>query len=243
MNKRIIINIIIAVLFLSIGVNASLIYSAINIEFNPNDPDWNVTNINEAVNDIHENYFSVSDLKEYLKESDYDIQDINNKSELVEYFDLYNSNLFRDLTKFFASSPSNTTSSNTTTRTFSLNTSVKGLASDNYYNTSNIKSLSISKNSLTINSCAGYGVGFVQNLEPEENYKFIAESTSSYRQIDVSFYTKDGTHISHTSSKTNELLFTVPSNAYYSILIFNVKDGNCSIKPTVTYNNIQLRKI
>ena len=77
MNKRIIINIIIAVLFLSIGVNASLIYSAINIEFNPNDPDWNVTNINEAVNDIHENYFSVSDLKEYLKESDYDIQDIN----------------------------------------------------------------------------------------------------------------------------------------------------------------------
>lgn len=55
------------ILSFSICVCATILYNAREIEFNPADENWNVNNIEEAINDIKNNYYSSTDVKNLLQ--------------------------------------------------------------------------------------------------------------------------------------------------------------------------------
>ena len=56
---------------LIIGVSATILYNAKDIEFNPNDENWNVNNMHDAINDIKDNYIPKSELLGTVWEFDY----------------------------------------------------------------------------------------------------------------------------------------------------------------------------
>lgn len=59
MKKNIVCFILGGLLFGIIGVNGVLLYKASDIEFVPKDDNWNVNNLNEAINDLYDNRVSL----------------------------------------------------------------------------------------------------------------------------------------------------------------------------------------
>ena len=59
------------ILGLSVAVSAAILYNAKDIEFNPSDESWNVNNMQDALNDIKDNYTSNSELLGTVWEFDY----------------------------------------------------------------------------------------------------------------------------------------------------------------------------
>ena len=63
-------NIFILIIGIFIGsiitVSATILYNAKDIEFNPSDASWNVNNMQDAVNDIKDNYISKSSIKDLI---------------------------------------------------------------------------------------------------------------------------------------------------------------------------------
>ena len=67
MKKNIIIAITFFLLGLSFAVGAAYLYNAKDIEFIPSDESWNVDNIQSAINDIKDNYYSSEDFNNLIK--------------------------------------------------------------------------------------------------------------------------------------------------------------------------------
>ena len=55
------------VLTITIVASASYLYNAKDIEFESKDTNWNVTNVEDALNDIKENYYSSSEVNDLVK--------------------------------------------------------------------------------------------------------------------------------------------------------------------------------
>ena len=75
MKKNIIIAITFFLLGLSVAVGATILYNAKDIEFTPSDESWNVDNMQDAINDIKENYTpnnKVNDLINQLTSWEYE---------------------------------------------------------------------------------------------------------------------------------------------------------------------------
>ena len=62
LKSRIFLVIITAIICTSIGVSATILYQADEIGFTPDDPNWNVNNLEDALNDLYENKEDSSDI-------------------------------------------------------------------------------------------------------------------------------------------------------------------------------------
>lgn len=117
--------------------------------------------------------------------------------------------------------PSNTVYSNATKRTFTVGTYIDGLTSNNYF-AKRATAVSIAENrvAFTTNASA-YGISIpLVGLTPGSQYTVSASITNG--RIGLSFYAEDGTWISgDTATATiNYYTATVPTNAYYTLVIF-----------------------
>ena len=122
--------------------------------------------------------------------------------------------------------PGNRNSANTVKRTWSANTYVSGMSTDNYYveGTSRVSNFSITSTRITVTSGCGYGLAFVLLLNSNVTYKFTQDSTST-ASSSVVFYASDGTYLGAQSLSNG--VFTVPSNAYWTL--YHVHGGgDCS---------------
>lgn len=112
-----------------------------------------------------------------------------------------------DFSTFTQGSPSNTATANTTKRTFTKGTYVKGLSDNNYYVPSRIKSFSSTKGSFSFVGSGGYGVFFVLPSEYTQKgkiYSIKAKCMSANQEKDkgsfnLMFYKADGTYLNTTS--------------------------------------------
>ena len=66
MKKNILFLVIGLILGLSVAAGATILYNAKDIEFTPSDASWNVNNMQDAINDIKDNYTSNSEVKEMI---------------------------------------------------------------------------------------------------------------------------------------------------------------------------------
>ncbi len=137
--------------------------------------------------------------------------------------------------------PSQTNTSNSTDRTFILNSYVKGLSFNNYYNPTMIISSSISSELLNINSTgSGYGFGFPFHIEPSADYNlsFNVNSNGLYSML---YYQENGSLIEYNYWRcTNTSIsksFTIPANTYYLVVLLAPYAGY-----NVTFSNIQLEE-
>ena len=146
--------------------------------------------------------------------------------------------------------PSNTALSNSTSRLFVENTYIKGLAYNNYYDTSHFLSSSYYSNTITINSEGGYGIAFPFKVLDDISYTISFDSrlldrglydygTSSYG---ILFYNENGEFISNYSynleNETINRSFTLPAETYYLVVMI----GNSNGEATTLYSNIQLEE-
>lgn len=133
--------------------------------------------------------------------------------------------------------PSDTASSSSTKRTFSPYTYSVGLSANNYRNTSQINSYSITNGTITIDGkTMAYGIAFAMPLVQGEKYRISA--TGSNIRINVGFYAKDGTWLSYVNNITvlPEGKFTVPDNCYMTTIVFVTSVANT----VATFSNIKL---
>ena len=129
-------------------------------------------------------------------------------------------------------------------RKFTPNTRVVGMAYDNYLAGGNVSSLTISNNTVRIVASSGYGVGYPLILDAGKTYTLSGNAstnggTSPSPHLGVVFYTSTGTKISYEYVKDSTsmvLTFTVPSNAYYTVIVLSNGGANADI----TYSNVQL---
>lgn len=132
--------------------------------------------------------------------------------------------------------PSNTANANTTKRTFTKNSVVKYLSFNNYYNTANLTSYSVSGNTISITGSSGYGVGIVcnDNVKPNTTYKVEFTSTGKCPATQsIGIYTQDGTFVNLFTIASGQL-FTTPSEAYYILIIVTVGGGGTGLSGTFT---------
>ena len=141
------------------------------------------------------------------------------------------------------STPSNTTSANTTLRTFTPNTYVKGLAFNNYYITSSVTSLNVTAGSVSMTARSGYGVAFpfLSGSDISYTLSFDTNSTAT-RGYSVLYYKSDGTLISYSNSNMTSThvskTFTTPASTHYLVVDFYGSDVN----NTIILTNIQLEE-
>lgn len=123
--------------------------------------------------------------------------------------------------------PSSTAYSNTTQRTFTVGTYVKGLTINNYFN-DRTTSVSVSENSVKFTTAAkAYGVSIpLTGLTVGETYTVSATKTGG--NIGLSWYASDGTYISSkiSSASNNYCTDTVPNGAFYCVIVFNAQADN-----------------
>ena len=135
--------------------------------------------------------------------------------------------------------PSDTSVSNATKRTFNYNEYVSGISANNYYMPSNITSFNVTNNTITVNTSNGaYGLGFPVKVIANQNYKLsYVTSANSDKNTGVGYYSSDGTFLSFAvSTGTNNYLdISTPNNCDFIVLVFRPESGT-----SITYSNIQL---
>lgn len=138
-----------------------------------------------------------------------------------------------------AGAPSNTAYSNATARTFAVGTYISGLTVNNYYY-ARVTSVTVSANSVIFTTTAmAYGVSIpITGLTIGEDYTISATKTNG--NVGLSFYKEDGTFISggFSPSDNNYYTATVPSEAYYTLVVFNGQENDTES----TFTDIQLEK-
>ena len=67
MEKNFLFLVIGLIMGIGVTVSATILYNAKDIEYTPSDENWNVNNIEEAINDIKNNYYSSTDVKNLLQ--------------------------------------------------------------------------------------------------------------------------------------------------------------------------------
>ena len=140
--------------------------------------------------------------------------------------------------------PSNTSFESTASRTFNVDTYVKGIAYNNYYQPLNVGSVVINSNSITLNSKSGYGIGYPIISEPNKTYtiSYTATTDNSDPMVSVLYYKQNGEYISYTANwngaGNKKITFTTPANTYYIVIAFTVNNQVSN----VTFSNIQLEE-
>ncbi len=133
--------------------------------------------------------------------------------------------------------PSDTTFSNATARTFTVGTYISGLNTGNYYQVKTT-AISVSENSITFTtSASAYGLGIpLTGLTVGQAYTISATKTDG--NLGLAFYKSDGTFISgnKASSSASYYTTTVPSDTYYTVVLFGAKTNNVE----ATFTDIQL---
>ena len=145
-----------------------------------------------------------------------------------------------ELKNFVRGYPSDTNWSNSTKRTFTENTYVEGLTSNNYYGSNNVSSVSVNADNNSISftcTSTGYGIGCAKRLTVGKTYKLYYVANNTNYAVPCSFYDIEGNYLGY--SYTDTLQFTVPQNAYYSMIIFRTGTTAGSI----TYSNISLHEV
>lgn len=136
--------------------------------------------------------------------------------------------------------PSDTSYSNSTKRTFDVTKLIENLSSNNYY-VNITTTYEILTNGIKINVAqSGYGLGFPMILQANTQYTISANiNVSSSSMIRASYYKEDGTYISNdaSSSTNNYLSFTTPNETYYVVILFTPQANT-----DVTFTNVQLEK-
>ena len=130
------------------------------------------------------------------------------------------------------STPSSTSFSNTTPRTFTIGTWCEGLTYNNYY-ASRCTNITVSEDLIQFETSAGlYGISIpIVGLTIGTTYTISATKVNGL--ICVGFYQSDGTYI---SGDYNKGAFTVPADTYYTTICFCAQTDNVQAK----FTNIQL---
>lgn len=99
---------------------------------------------------------------------------------------------------------------------------VVGLAGNNGVNENAIGSFEFSTNRVKFfmksSSYSGFGIGVGIFLTSGKTYKIVFTGIGGNENVQVSFYSDDGTYIN--SSDRKNTVFTVPDNAEYSVVVF-----------------------
>ena len=133
--------------------------------------------------------------------------------------------------------PSSTTFSNATKRTFTIGTYVTGLSVGNYYQVKT-SSISVSDNSISFTtSAAGYGIAIPLVGFPVGE-KITIAATKTNGNVGLSFYKQDGTFISGEKSTANHNYYTVviPAETFYTMAVFDAQSSNVES----TFTNIMI---
>ena len=143
-----------------------------------------------------------------------------------------------------SSVPSNTSSSNTTPRTFTLNSYVRGIAYNNYYAPSNVSDVTVDDNSVSFTGTGGYGVAYPILSSSNKTYviSYTAATTATTDpRVSILFYKENGEFISYSQKiarGATTYSFTTPADTYYIAVTFTsgANSGDYS------FTNIQLEE-
>lgn len=126
-------------------------------------------------------------------------------------------------------------------RQFDSNSAYVGLSSNNYFNNSKIYSFEYDSDlcSFDVSAAGGYGVGFPFALTPGKQYSLSAVVTSD-SLVCISFYDSEGKILSWSGTNYINATFTVPDDAYWTVLVF--RDCNDSNGISASYSQVQLEK-
>lgn len=152
-------------------------------------------------------------------------------------FEMRGANLFGLSSKTYAYNPSPLRP--TTPKNFNNNIII-GLSSNGYWDSNRIVSYSINDDNFSLQSSAGYGLGFDFDVTPGETYtiKYIMTGDDVDGGTNhVSWYDSNGLYISRVPINNGFVSVTVPNNAVKLVLCF-VSDENT----TMTISNVQLLK-
>jgi len=149
-----------------------------------------------------------------------------------------NSGNLLNLSKFVRGYPSNTGFDKATKRTFTQNTYIQGIASNNYYSPTTVSNIDITEQTVTIYGQSGYGIAFVAGLKPNCTYKMYCQRTSA-QGVYVMYYANDGTFLSSTNLgfTYSECTFTTISDFAYAIIDFVPTN-----QTTAVFSNIALHE-
>ena len=112
---------------------------------------------------------------------------------------------------------------NKTKRIIKPGTYVVGITANNYLQDITVSNVSFRSGGFTFSSTAGgYGIGIGMSLIPGETYE---RSVSTNGVPVIVFYTSDGTHISFSGNQ----VFTVPTNAVYSVFIITPTANDATV--------------
>ena len=132
--------------------------------------------------------------------------------------------------------PSDTTSTNTTLRTFTPNTYCVGASWSNWWMPNQVTSYSINNGVISVQNNNVYGIGFPFKLTPETTYTISATTTNG--GVNVAYYDNSGTYITTSNANILNQSFTTPVNADITVLVFYSGNTNAA----ATFSNIQLEK-
>ena len=141
--------------------------------------------------------------------------------------------------------PSSTANDSAVKRTFNTGTYIKGLATNNFYNASNVTSVSFTNKSITTLNNRGFGIGIPCDLIANSEYNITSSMTASTGRINTVYYAEDGAYIGSESSELGntttsiDFTFTVPSNTKYTVLLFT----NSEPDTQTIWNDIVLTRL
>ena len=143
------------------------------------------------------------------------------------------------LKNFVQGYPSDTAFDRTTKRTFTENTYVIGLASNNYYSTTAVTNVSINEQTLSLYGRSGYAIAFVLNLKKNQTYKLYCQKVSA-QGVYILYYSSDGTFISSANlgSGVDESTFTTIPDFGYALMNFVPTS-----ETTATFSAISLHEV
>lgn len=151
-----------------------------------------------------------------------------------------------DLSKFVQGYPSDTASATTTKRTFTENTWVLGLATNNlYWAGGGTYSCSINDQTIIYTVSGGHGVGLVKKLRPNTTYRLFGHitSTTSLGTVKIMYYAMDGTFLNGISTglvSDTDITFTTSSDFAYSVILLTPPPATGG---TITFSNISLHEV
>ena len=140
--------------------------------------------------------------------------------------------------------PSSIALSNTTARTFDLNTRVVGLAFNNHYSANMVNDASVNNDSISLTASSGYGIAYPIKSEANKNYTLIFSNNynSNDTQNSIMYYEENGTLINYNYKSYGSGNFTrnfvTPDNTYYLLIMF----GSSNPSVTKIISNIQLEE-
>lgn len=127
--------------------------------------------------------------------------------------------------------PSNLTEDVSAARTYDLSSYVPDLANNNYYHAGTLTNVNVTEDSISFtSSLTGFGLGLPIKLKAGKTYQLSVEDVTCDKAYGIGalFYENGGTYIGNSVAATFLKEFTVPDNAYYTLLHFHSDVGNAA---------------